>query len=131
MITSMLIIDVGGANLAVEVQTSGFVRTYDQSGISVRRMMGGNTTAVRTFSPRVMLQGTLTKALTTNELVALRAAAKWPRKIVVGGDALRIDDANTVGQTLNARVQVSDEDFLAVGGTDFLHIAHVTVTQAD
>lgn len=130
-VTAMLVIDVGGAGLAVEVQTNGFTRSYDESGLSVKRSLGGGSLVTQVFAPRAELRGTLTKALTTDELAALRAACKWPRRIVVGGDALRIDSANTTPQTLNARVHVETEDFMPVGGTDFLHVAHVTVSQAD
>jgi hypothetical protein len=130
-ITSMLVIDVGGAGLALEVQTSGFSRAKDKSGESVKRALGGGLLVTRVYAQRPIYQGVATKALTTDELAALLAAAQWPKTIVVGGDALRLDAANTTPQTVNAKVDVDVEDYQAVGGTDFLHVAHVTVLKAD
>ncbi len=127
----MITIDVGGDDLDVEVQTSGFQLTPDDSGVSVKRSLAGTLIATRTFAGRSTWTGTLTKALTTDELADLRAAAKWPQTIVVGGEAFRADAANTTPQTVNAKVQITSEDFMPVGGTDFLHIAHVTIFRAD
>lgn len=128
--TAMLVLDVGGAGLAVQIQIDGFSRQNQSTGISIRETMTGALTATRTFNPRPVLSGGVTRPVTTAELVALRAAAKWPRTIVVGGDALRITDSGSPAQTWNAKVEITDEDYLAAG-EDFYHLAHITVTKAD
>jgi hypothetical protein len=128
-ITAMLIIDVGGDDLTVEVQTGGFGREWNDEGTHVWRALGGGLNATRTFGRKAIFRGTLTKPLTSEELEELRAAAKWPQTIVVGGDALRITSSGTPAQTISAKVSIDSEDYLDNGGIDY-HIAHVTVTQA-
>lgn len=130
-ITAMLVLGVGGANLAVEVQVSGFARAPDRSGITKKRALGGAMLVTQVFAERIAFPAFTTGPLTTAQVVAIRAAANYPATIVVGGEALRITDANTVPQTINAKVLVETEDFLSVGGTDFRQVAHIIVEQAD
>jgi hypothetical protein len=130
-ITAMLILDVGGDDLAVEVQVTGLSRAPDRSGISKKRALGGAMLVTQLFTPRLVFPPFTTGPLTTEQLNAIKTAAGYPETRVVGGDALRIDNANTVGQTVAAKVSVDSDDFLATGGTDFFHIAHITVEQAD
>jgi hypothetical protein len=130
-VTSMLIIDVGGADLTVEVQTGNFAREWSDEGTHIWRALGGALNATRTFGRKMVFRGALTKPLTTEELEELRAAAKWPQTISVGGDALRLTSSGTPIQTISAKVSIDTEDYLSDAGLDFFHIAHVTVTQSD
>lgn len=130
-ITAMLVLDVGGADLAVEVQTSGFSRAPDRSGITKKRSLGGALLVTQVFAERVAFPAFTTGPLTTDQLEAVKAAAQYPATIVVGGDALRLDAANTVPQTVNAKVLVESDEYLSIGGTDFMSVARITVEQAD
>lgn len=129
-IGSTIVIDVGGAAVTVEVQVSGFART-PRRGTQVKDALGGNLLVTQLYGEKQEFPPYTTGPLTTNQLVALKAAAQYPKTIVVGGEALRTTDANTSPQTINAKVLIESEDYLSVGGSDFYHIAHISIRQAD
>jgi hypothetical protein len=124
-----LILDVGGANLVVEVDVTTGSRRPDRSGTSIERSFSGKPMVTQTYGEKMTLPTLRTSWLTTEQYEALKAAANWPETIVVGGTALRITTADTVPQTINAIVEV--EDSHAPNGVDFLHIATINITEAD
>lgn len=124
-----LVIDVGGANLAIEVVQGSATLRRDSSGVSLERALGGQLQITKTYDAKPEIPFT-TKWLTTEEYLALLAAAKWPRPIVVGGEALRNSNANTVPQTITAVVEVTQADYVA-NDLDFLYLASVLVRQVN
>ena len=126
-----LVIDVGGDDLAIEIVTSGASLKRDSSGITKKRAYGGAMLVSRAYAEKIELDGFSSKWLTTNEYQALVAAAKYPQTIVVSGECLRTDNANTTPVALNAIVEVSQADFIDDGNEDFLYLARIHVEQAD
>lgn len=126
-----LVLDVGGAALAVEIVTSGAVKRRDSSGISKRRAFGGALLVSVAYREKIILTGFSSKWMTTNEFAALVAAAKFPQTIVVSGACLRTDNADTTPVLLNAVVEVTEADYVDDGNEDFLHQAKIVVEQAD
>jgi hypothetical protein len=122
-----LVIDVGGDDLAVEINVEGATYRPDRSGTSKSRSASGKTQIVVTYDDKGVWTFT-TKPLTTDEFVELVAAAQYPETITVGGEALRNTSANTVPQTVECTVLVEDVDYMATGD-DFLHVAKLTIEQ--
>lgn len=116
--------------LDVEVQTSNASKTWDTSGIGRERSLGGTAIVVVTHERRATFPGYLTKWLTTEEYQALEAATRYPAPITVGGLSLRTTTPDTVPQTMFVTVEVTEAEFMPVGD-DWLHVAHLTIEQAD
>src|SRR5678816_1500057 len=83
-----LVIDVGGDDLEVEVNSANASIQFDKEGVRSRRAAGGALLTTVTYDPKLAHPFT-TKWLTDTEYQALVAAAQYPETIVVGGDAIR------------------------------------------
>jgi hypothetical protein len=122
-----LVIDVGGDDLAVEINVEGASFRWDRSGTTKDRSASGKTQIVVTHDDKGVWTFT-TKPLTTDEYEALVAAAQYPATITVGGEALRNTSANTVPQTVDCTVLVESVDYFNTLD-DFLHVAKLTIEQ--
>jgi hypothetical protein len=123
-----LILDVGGANLVVEVETSNFERRKDRSGTDISRSYSGKKMVTETYPDKLVFPPFQTGPLTVEELLAIEAAAQWPATIPVGGPALRNTTANTVPQTIDATVLVESAKDMAVGD-DWIYLATITLEE--
>lgn len=124
-----LVIDVGGANLAVEIDTEGASMQFDRSGVIVEDADDGSKLvtqlhAIRRNAPMK------SKWLTTEEFEALKAAAKNGLvPVVVGAHFLRTTTPNTVPQTMTALVIIGQAEYFAQDD-DFLHIASISIEES-
>lgn len=123
----VIILDVGGAGLVVEVNTDNFSWRPNRTGTSIEPAYSGAPMVTRTYRDTGVWTFT-TKWLTTNEYKAIEGAAKFPEVIVVGGQALRTTDANTTPQTVSAYVEVTQADYKPIGA-DFLYLASITINE--
>ena len=122
-----LVVDVGGANLAVEIDTDGASLTYDQAGTAIEDADDGSSLVSVAFATRRSATFK-SKWMTTEEFVALKAAAQWPKSITVGGHFLRTTTPNTTPQTMTARVNITQADYFA-DDDDFLHVAQIAIQE--
>jgi len=124
-----LVLDVGGANLAVEIDTEGASMQYDRSGVSEEDADDGSKLVTALFVTR-RIGSMKSKWLTTEEFEALKAASKMALEpIVVGGHFIRTSTPNTVPQTMTALVEVSQADYFR-DDDDFLHVAQINIRES-
>ena len=82
-IGDFLIIDVGGADLALEINVESASFKWDRSGTSKSRSYSGKPQVTVTYADKGVWSVTA-KPLTTDEYAALVAAAQWPETITIG-----------------------------------------------
>lgn len=119
-------VDVGGADLVVEIQTQNAARDVDDSGIDESTAYSGAPLVTVTYDVLEVWPLT-TGPLTIDQYTALKAAAQYPATIQVSGDFAR-DAAAGAAPTINASVKVGRAEYLAIGGSGaFYYTAPVTV----
>ena len=122
-----LTVDVGGADLVVEIDQQNATYRPDRSGTSKERAYSGKPMVTVTY-PEKGTWSFQTKPLTTDELQALITAAQWPDTITIGGEFQRIDAANTVAQEIDGTLLVEEMTYFGVLD-DFLHVAKLTIEE--
>jgi len=125
---AFLTIDVGGANLVVEVDVSNAAMVPDDSGTDQWRAHSGALNVTQTYADLPTWPFT-TGPLTIDQLAALVAAAQFPKTIVVSGDFARTSSSGSA-PNVNATVKVNRRPYLSVGGTSFQYQAEILITQA-
>src|SRR5690348_12333564 len=124
-----LIVDVGGADLAVEIDTDGASLQFDRSGVSEEDADDGSKLVVVGYDVR-RIASLKSKWLTTEEFQALVAASKnGLEPILIGGHLIRTTTPNTVPQTMSAILEVSSADYFA-DDDDFLHVAQINIRES-
>ncbi len=124
---AFLTIDVGGADLDVEVITDASP-SWEQTteGIDVSAAYDGTGLITKTYDPIDEWGFTALLFGGIDDLAALRAAAQYPIPISVTGDALRTSSSGSAPTVTGVTVKVGRAEYRPIG-VDWFYVAPLTI----